>query len=247
MQVKLLIEGGNMQPGPVLSQKLGPLGMNVGQIIQKINDATKEFKGLKVPVELDINAGTKEFEVKVFSPPVAELLKKELGLEKGSGEQKKTKIANASIEQIILIAKTKLPNLLSRNLKAAVKTILGSCVSLGILVENKNPKDIEKDVDLGIYDKEINAEQTQTPEEKKKKLAAFFSKVKEEQEKIKKLEEEAAKAAEAAKAVAAPMAGAAATTEPVAGAKPGATTTAVPVTETKEKGKVETGKEKQKK
>lgn len=230
MQIKLLIEGGNMQPGPALSQKIGPLGLNVGQIIQKINEATKNFQGLKVPVELDINASTKEFEVKVFSPPVSELLKKELGLEKGSGEQKKTKIANASIEQIILVAETKLPNMLSKTLKAAVKTILGSCVSLGILVENKNPKDIEKEVDAGVYDKEIHGAITKTPEEKKKKLDQFFAKIKEEQEKIKKLEEEAAKAAEAAKLAAAPAAGTpAATTEgakpgetPVAGAKPAA-------------------------
>jgi len=67
-----------MKPGPVLSQKLGPLGMNMGDIISKINDATKDMKGLKVPVELDVNPTTKEFDVQVFSPPVSELLKKEL-------------------------------------------------------------------------------------------------------------------------------------------------------------------------
>lgn len=199
MQVKLLVEGGSMKPGPALSQKLGPLGLNMGQIIQKVNDATKDFHGLKVPVELDINPSTKEFDVKVFSPPVAELLKKELGIEKGSGEQKKVKTANASIEQIISIAKTKLPNLLSRNLKAAVKTIVGSCLSLGILIENKSPQEIEKEIDAGVYDKEISNEITETPLEKKKNLDEFFSKIKEEQERIKKLEEEAAKAAEAAK------------------------------------------------
>ena len=134
MQIKLLVEGGEMKPGPVLSQKLGPAGIPINQVIQKINDATKDFKGMKVPVELEINPSTKTFEINVFSPPTSELLKKELSLEKGSGEQKKIKIANASIEQIISVAKTKFPNLLSKNLKAAVKTILGSCVSLGILV-----------------------------------------------------------------------------------------------------------------
>src|SRR3990167_6897780 len=117
MQIKLLVEGGEMKPGPVLSQKLGPAGIPINQVIQKINDATNDFKGMKVPVELDINSSTKEFEIKVFSPPTSELLKKELGLEKCSGEQKKIKIANASIVQIISVAKTKLPNLLSKNLK----------------------------------------------------------------------------------------------------------------------------------
>ena len=50
MQVKILAEGGSMKPGPALSQKLGPAGINIGQVIQKVNEATKNFKGLKVPV-----------------------------------------------------------------------------------------------------------------------------------------------------------------------------------------------------
>src|SRR3989344_4790536 len=103
MIIKVLADGGAMAPGPALSQQLGPMGINMGQVIQKINDATKNFKGLKVPVELNVNAGTKAVDIKVFSPPVSELLKKELGLEKGSGEQKKLYAANASIEQIISI------------------------------------------------------------------------------------------------------------------------------------------------
>ncbi|MBS3086247.1 50S ribosomal protein L11 [Candidatus Pacearchaeota archaeon] len=202
MQIKLLVEGGNMQPGPVLSQKLGPLGMNMGQVIQKINDATKNFEGLKVPVELEINPSTKHFDVKVFSPPASELLKKELGLEKGSGDHKKIKVANASIEQIINVAKTKLPNLLSKDFRSAVKTIVGSCVSLGVLVENKPAKEVEKEIDEGKYDNEILNEISKTPEEKKKKIDAFFAKVKADQEKVLKQEEEAAKAAEAEKAAA---------------------------------------------
>jgi len=191
-----------MQPGPVLSQKLGPLGMNMGQVIQKINDSTKNFQGLKVPVELEINPSTKHFDVKVFSPPVSELLKKELGLEKGTGDHKKIKVANASIEQIISVAKTKYSNLLSKSFKSAVKTVVGSCVSLGVLVENKPAKEIEKEIDEGKYDNEILNEISKTPEEKKKKIDAFFAKVKADQEKVLKQEEEAAKAAEAEKAAA---------------------------------------------
>ena len=155
MQIKLLVEGGAMQPGPALSQKIGPLGLNVGQIISKVNDATKDFKGLKVPVELDVDTSTKEIKVNVFSPPVSELLKKELEIEKGSGIQKKTQIANASIEQIISVAKQKQQNLLCKDLKSAVKTVVGTCVSLGVLIENKPAKEIEEDIEKGIYDKEI--------------------------------------------------------------------------------------------
>ena len=68
MIIKILADGGAMQPGPALSQKLGPVGININQVITKVNEATKNFKGLKVPVELDVDAGTKAFEVKVFSP-----------------------------------------------------------------------------------------------------------------------------------------------------------------------------------
>lgn len=203
MNIRLLIEGGNMKPGPALSQKVGPLGLNMGEIIQKVNDATKDFKGMKVPVELDVDATTKEFDVKVSSPPVSELLKKELGIEKGSGEQEKLRAANASIEQIILIAKTKFPNLLCKDLKAAVKTIVGSCVSLGLLIENKTSKEIEKEIDEGKYDKEISEEKIETSPEKRKKLDEYFDEFHAEQEKVKAEEEAAKAAAEEAKAEAA--------------------------------------------
>ncbi len=198
MQVKILVEGGNMQPGPALSQKLGPAGINIGQVIQKVNDATTNFKGMKVPVEIEIDVSTKNIEIKVFSPPVAELLKKELGIEKGSGLQKKTKVANASIEQIISVSKTKIPNMLSRNLKNAVKSVLGSCTTLGILVENKKPLEVIREIEEGKYDKEIIEERTETPEAKKKSLEEFFANVKAEQERIKQQEEAAKAAAEAA-------------------------------------------------
>ncbi len=203
MNIKLLIEGGSMSPGPALSQKLGPIGINIGQVISKVNEATANFKGLKVPVVLDVDPATKSFEVEVFSPPVSELIKKELGITKGSGLQEKEKVANASIEQIISIAKTKLPNLLCKDLKSAVKTVIGTCVSLGVLVENKVASEMGTDIDHGKYDSEIQEEKTEASPEKKAKLEKYFSKVKLAQEKKLKEEEAAAAEAEAAKAEAA--------------------------------------------
>jgi len=215
MQIKLLVDGGSMKPGPALSQKLGPVGIPINQVIQKINEATKSFEGIQVPVELNIDASTREFEVKVFSPPVSGLLKKELKIEKASGKQKKIKVGNLSIEQVISLAKTKLPNLLCKDMKSAVKTIVGTCVSLGVLIEDKPAVEIEEDIEAGKYDKEINAEKTETPEDKKKKLAESFAKIKKEQDKILQ-QEQAAKAAEetAAKSVeATPAAATTPTTE----------------------------------
>jgi len=202
MQIKLLVEGGSMKPGPTLSQKLGPIGINVNQVIQKVNEATKNFEGLKIPVELDVDVSTKDFDIKVFSPPVSELLKRELGIEKGSGIQKKLYAGNASIEQIISVAKTKLPNMLSKNLKAAVKTVAGSCVSLGILIENKPASETELEIDNGKYDSEIKHEKTETSSEKILNLKEYFQKIKTEQEKIIKQEEAAKLAAEAEAGVA---------------------------------------------
>lgn len=214
MQIKLLVDGGSMEPGPVLSQRLGPIGININQVIQKINDSTKSFKGLKVPVELDVDLSTKSFEITVFSPPVSELLKKELGIEKGSGMHKKITMYNASIEQIITVAKTKLPNMLAKDLKAAVKTVVGTCGSLGVLVENKSAKDVEKEIEEGKYEKEIKGEITDTPPQKRIKLDEYFFEVKERQEKILKQEQAAKEAAQAAETAAAtPAAG---TTTPAA-------------------------------
>jgi large subunit ribosomal protein L11 len=211
-----------MKPGPALSQKLGPLGIPINIVIQKVDEATKSFNGLKVPVELNIDAATRDFEVKVFSPPVSELLKKELGIEKGSGAQKKIKVANASIEQIISLAKTKSQNLLCKDFKSAVKTIVGTCVSLGILIEDKPAVEIEKEIEEGRYDKEINAMKTETPADKKKKLEEYFANIKKEQDKVLQQEQAAKESAEAAKAAETPAA--AATT-----ATPAKTPTKTPV------------------
>ncbi len=212
MQIKLLADGGAMKPGPALSQKLGPAGIPINQVIQKVNEATSDFPGLKVPVELDIDVKTKKFEVKIFSPPVSGLLKKELGVAKGSGLQTKNVIGNASIEQIISVAKTKMQNLLCKDLKSAVKVVVGTCVSLGILIENKPAKEIEKDIDNGKYDKEISQIKTETSSEKKNSLNEYFKEVQRKQEILLKQEQAVKDAAAAEKAAATPAAGAATAT-----------------------------------
>ena len=219
MKVKLIVDGGKMAPGPAVAQQLGPMGINLGKVISDVNEATKGFSGVKVPVELYVNAKTKTYIINVFSPPMAELIKKELGLEKGSGLPHKEKVGNIAIESLLGIAKTKMPNLLARNLKNSLKLAVGSCVSLGVLIDNKDPKEIQQDIDKGVYDNIINREITTASPEKKKELESFFTARKAKQEQQKKAEEEAKAAAEAAKLAAAgtaapgaaPAAGAAAT------------------------------------
>ena len=250
MIIKLLVDGGAMQPGPALAQKIGPLGLNVGQIIQQVNDATKDFKGLKVPVEISVEPSTKKIDVSVSSPYVSELLKRELGLEKGSGLQKKQKIANASIEQIISIAKTKQNDLLCRDLKSSVKTIIGTCVSLGVLVENQPASEVGRLIDEGKFAEEIKKGLTETSPEKRKSLDEHFSKVKKQQEELAKQEQVAKEAAEAA-ALAAKGGAAATATAPVKEGEAAKTPVAVAVPETakkeESKPKKEAGKKEAKK
>lgn len=222
MIIKLLVDGGDMKPNASISQKLGPLGINIGKVLQDTNTATKSFKGIKVPVELDVNPKTKSFTITVFSPPTSELLKKEIGIETASGEAKKIKVGNLAIEQIIKVAQIKYPNMTASSFKAAVKSVVGSCVSLGILIESKEAKEIEKEIDEGKYDSEIKSEKTELSAEKKAKLEEFFSQLKSKQEAILKKEEEEKKAEEEAKAAAKPAAGTPATGTPAGAVAPAA-------------------------
>lgn len=182
MIIKMLIDGGDMKPGPAVAQQLGPRGINIGKVISEVNSATADFKGMRVPVELIINEKTKEFKVHTLSPPTSELLKRELKLEKGSHEHKNLKVGNASIGDIIKVTKIKYPNMLEKSFKGAVKSILGTCASIGILVENKEPNELIRDVEQGEFDDEINQQKTETSLEKRKKLDNYFAKIKTAQE-----------------------------------------------------------------
>ena len=190
MEVKLLVDGGAMKPGPAVSQKLGPAGININEVISKVNEATIGFKGMQVPVTIIVNAKNKTFEVEVSSPPISGMITKEAGIQKGSGIQKKLNAANISIEQVINIANAKLPNLLCKDLRSAVKTTVGSCVSLGILIENKPAVEIEAEIEAGAYDNQINNCITETPQEKKDELQKYFKPLRAEQEKKNKPAEE---------------------------------------------------------
>lgn len=187
MIIKLLVDAGNMKPNPTISQKLGPLGINMGKLIGEVNKATSKYAGLKVPVEVDIDISTKDFKIKVLTPPTTELLKKELGITKASMMPKSIYVGNISIEQVINIARIKMPDMKVDNFKSAVKTVLGSCVSSGILVESRNAKEIIEEVDKGIYDdiiKKGEKEELKPEKDKILKLKQDFEKISLSQEKL---------------------------------------------------------------
>jgi len=150
--IETLISGGQATAGPPLGPALGPLGVNVLSIVNKINEVTKDFAGMKVPVKITVDTETKEFEVTVGTPTTSALIVSELKIEKGSGTPKTEKVGDLTMEQLVRIAEVKQSKVLARNLKAAVKEILGSCVSMGVTVEGKDPKDVQKEIDQGKYD-----------------------------------------------------------------------------------------------
>ncbi|MEM1977021.1 MAG: 50S ribosomal protein L11 [Nitrososphaerota archaeon] len=150
--LKFLIPGGEATAGPPIGPALGPLGVNVLQVVEEINKRTAEFKGMRVPVEVIVNTDTKTFEIRVGIPTTAALLVKEAGIEKGSSQPNRDFVADLSMEQIVKIAKIKMPGMRAKTLKAAVKQVLGTCLSMGITIEGKRAKDMLKEVDAGAYD-----------------------------------------------------------------------------------------------
>jgi len=150
--VELLVSGGQANAGPPLGPALGPLGVNVMMIVNKINELTKDYAGMKVPVKVVVDPDTKGFEVTVGTPTTSALIVSELKLEKGSATPHSAKVGNLTIDQVVRIAKMKRPELLAKDLKGAAKEILGACVSMGVTAEGKDPREVQKEIDEGKHD-----------------------------------------------------------------------------------------------
>ena len=157
-RLELLVEGGKAAADQNTAQKLGPLGI-LQNVIKSVNDKTASFAGMKVPVKVSIDTTTKEFTITIGTPPIAELIKKELNLQKGSGTPDKQKIGNLSIESIIKIAKMKRDSMHVNTLKSAVKSTAGSANSLGVLIEGKQAREMlqrERENDAANHLKQTN-------------------------------------------------------------------------------------------
>src|SRR5437773_8774982 len=153
--LEVLVDGGKATAGPPLGPALGPMGMNIMEIVKAINDRTKSFEGMKVPVKLVIDTKAKSYTIEIGTPPTAALILKEIGAEKGSGEAGKTRIGNLSIAQAIKIANMKADVMLAKDLKGRVLEVVGTSVSMGVTVDGKNPKDVTAEIRAGKYDKAL--------------------------------------------------------------------------------------------
>jgi large subunit ribosomal protein L11 len=154
--VDLLVSGGQATAGPPLGPALGPLGVNTMAVVTKINELTKDYAGMKVPVKVAVDVEDKTFEVTVGTPTAAALIVSELKIEKGSGTPNTEKVGDLTMEQIVRIAKVKQPQLLASTLKDATKELLGTCVSVGVTVEGKDPREVQNEIDEGNYEELFN-------------------------------------------------------------------------------------------
>ncbi len=149
--IDLLVEGGAATAGPPIGPALGPLGVNVPAVVEAINRETKDYAGMRVPVKITVDVTTKQFEVKVGTPTTSALVVKELGVAKGSGKAGTEPAGNLTLEQVVKIARIKREKSWAGSLKNVVKEVLGSCVSIGVTVENKDPREVIREVDEGQH------------------------------------------------------------------------------------------------
>lgn len=181
--VESLITGGKATAAPPLGPALGPTGVNIGQVVAEINKKTSTLQGMQVPVKVIVDTDTKEFTIEVGTPPAAALIRKEAEIEKGASNPLSEKVADLLIEQIIKIAKAKSDALLGSNTKAKVKEIVGTCQSMGILIEGMPAPEALKAIDEGRFDEKIKAEKTELSEEEKARVAEEKEKLQEQLEK----------------------------------------------------------------
>jgi large subunit ribosomal protein L11 len=155
MEVQLLCEGGKASGGPPLGPAIGPTGVPIKSVVDAINEKTKEFKGLKVPVVVIVDTETKKFEIKISTPMASALLFKETGTAKGSGKAGDTVAADIPFSTVVKVAKMKRDALNALDMKGAVKTIVGTALSCGFKIDGKTPKQVLQDIDDGKYNSEM--------------------------------------------------------------------------------------------
>jgi len=155
--ISVLVVGGEASAGPPLGPALGPLGVNVLGIVNEINKVTGDFKGMRVPVKIEVDQETKQFSVTVGTPTASALIVKEAGVPKGSGKPNTDLVGNVSFDKVLGIAKIKMGDSYAKSIKSAVKEVVGSCVSMGIKVEGTDPRQFMGQIEEGKWDKPIAA------------------------------------------------------------------------------------------
>ena len=153
--VEALINGGKASAAPPLGPALGPLGVNIGQVVAEINKKTEAFKGMQVPVTVEVDTDTKEFTIAIGTPPASALIKQEAGIQKGSGKPTEDYVADLTMEQIVKIAHMKEDALTGKTLKEQVKEIMGTCQSMGVTIEGMKLPEAFKALESGTFNAKL--------------------------------------------------------------------------------------------
>ena len=132
-QIKLQIEAGKATPAPPVGPALGSSGVNIMQFVKEFNDRTANQAGLIIPVVISVYKD-KSFDFITKVPPVAVLIRKTLGIQKGSGKPNKDKVAKITKEQVREIAEQKMPDLNAASIEAAMSMVAGTARSMGVVV-----------------------------------------------------------------------------------------------------------------
>ncbi len=154
-KISSLVTGGKASAGPPLGPALGPMGVNIMEVIKAINEKTKDFEGMKVPVTVSVFPDTKKWEIEVGIPSAAALVLKEAGLQKGSGTSGTDWVGDIGMDTVVKVAKTKLEKSYASSIKSVSKEIIGTCLCLGIKIEGKSPKEITAEINDGKWDEKL--------------------------------------------------------------------------------------------
>ena len=154
-KVSSLVTGGAASAGPPLGPALGPLGVNIMEVIGAINEKTKNFEGMKVPVTVIVDSDTKKYEIDIGIPSASALILKEAGIQKGSGASGTDWVGEITMDSVIKVANTKHDNSYATSLKSTTKTIVGTCLALGIKIDGKTPKEITAEISDGRWDEKF--------------------------------------------------------------------------------------------
>lgn len=153
--ISALVTGGQASAGPPLGPSLGPMGVNIMEVINAINDKTKDFEGMKVPVTVSIDPDTKKWEIEIGIPSAAALILKEAGIQKGSGTSGTDWVGDIEMDSVVKVAQTKMESSYATSIKSVAKSIIGTCVPLGIKIEGKTPKEITAEINDGKWDEKF--------------------------------------------------------------------------------------------
>jgi LSU ribosomal protein L11P len=150
------LQGGKVAVNPQFQESLKQLGLDPNAVVQRVQDELKKYGKYPVQkVELEVTSPSR-YEVKVYLPPIGDLLLKLFGKDTGVHDPRNEVLGNLTFEQLVEIALLKKDELKSKTLKNAIKQLLSTCKAIGVTVEGKPAEEVMKELDSGKYAEIIN-------------------------------------------------------------------------------------------